>query len=71
MPSNVNRLRKMLTELRASGLDTDEIARRANVARGDLFRFMQGDKNAFSDSFDRIAVLYQKVVTGRPPPAEQ
>ena len=39
MPSSTTRLRTMIAELRTAGLDTDEIAKRAMVARGDLYRF--------------------------------
>jgi predicted transcriptional regulator len=65
MLSNVDRLRKMLIDLRTAGLDTDEIARRANISRGDLYKFLQGDSRALSESLEAIAALYQKVVTGR------
>ena len=68
MPSSTTRLRTMIAGLRAAELDMDEIAKRAMVARGSLYRFVQGDANALVDSFDRIAVLYSAVTRKTPPP---
>ena len=69
MPTSATRLRKMIAELRGAGLDTDQIARRAHVARGNLYRFSQGDARALADSFGQIAILFEKV-TGKSPPSE-
>ena len=55
MPRSATRLRKMIAGLRTAGLDTDEIARRAMIARGAVYRFSQGDSRALDDDFDRIA----------------
>ena len=59
MPSSATRLRTMIAELRNAGLDTDEIARRAMIARGAVYRFSQGDSRALADNFARIAALYE------------
>ena len=37
MPSSSNRLRTMINELKAAGLDNDTIAARAHVARGAVY----------------------------------
>ena len=65
MPRSATRLRKMIAGLRTAGLDTDEIARRAMIARGAVYRFRQGDSRALVDSFGRIAILYEKVTVKR------
>ena len=70
MPSSTNRLRTMINELKAAGLDNDTIAARAHVARGAVYRFCQGDGRQLSASFSNIALLFEKV-TGRSPPPEQ
>ena len=70
MPSSANRLRAMITELKAAGLGNDEIARRAQIACSALYRFAQGDSRQLSECFDRIAALVEKV-TGKSPPPEQ
>ena len=42
----------------------------AQLGRGALYRFSQGDSRALADQFDKIADLYE-VVTRRPlPPPE-
>lgn len=58
----------MLLELRAVGLDTDTIAARAQIPRGNLYRFSQGDSRALADEFDKIAGLYAAVTRKTPPP---
>ena len=68
MLTRTNRLRTMLAELRSFGLDTDEIARRAQVPRSAVYRFSQGDSHALADGFDNIVVLYSMVVHKAPPP---
>ena len=66
MTLSTTRMRAMIIELRAAGLTNDDIARRAQLGRGAVYRFSQGDSRALADQFDKIAGLYA-VVTHRPP----
>jgi hypothetical protein len=68
MSMTTKQIQRMLGEMRQAGLSTDEIARRARIARGPLFRFLQGDTKALSDEFDKIALLYAQVIGKQPPP---
>ena len=68
MTMTTTQIQRMLGEMRLAALSTDEIARRARIARGPLFRFLQGDTKALSDEFDKIASLYAQVIGKQPPP---
>ena len=59
MPTTA-KLRKMIAELRTTGLDTDEIACPALIARGAVYRFSQFDRSALADNLGLISTLSGK-----------
>ena len=59
-------MRAMIIELRAAGLTTDAIARRADLPRRRL-PLRPGCSRALADQFDKVAGLYA-VVTRKPRP---
>ena len=65
MTMATKQIQHMLGEMRRAGLSIDEIATRARIARGPLFRFLQGDTKALSDEFEKIASLYAQVIGPR------
>ena len=67
MPSSAARLRAMIAELRAAGLDTDKIARRAKIPRDAVLPLQLGRRKRARRRFRPICILFE-TVTGRPPP---
>ena len=69
MTMTTTHIRRMLTEMQQAGLSIDEIARRARLSRGSVFRFVQGDAKVLRDDLDKVVGLYALVIGKQPPAA--